>query len=103
MPRVAWRISAGVRAGWAPVPVGSLRIAIVPPVKRITIIVRRLPASRKRLSANEEELSAISPLRARRNSPHRLFGEIFEQRRVAGGYLQRSCHQRVDGKKIERR
>src|SRR5881392_4023104 len=38
IPFVAWRISSAVRLGLAPPPPGSLRIAIVPPVKRITII-----------------------------------------------------------------
>src|SRR6476469_7707823 len=38
MPRVASRISLDVTGGADPAPRASLRIAIVPPVKRITII-----------------------------------------------------------------
>src|SRR5438045_3904382 len=47
IPLVASRISAAVKPGWAPPPPASLRMVMVPPVNRMTIISRRsgaLPA-----------------------------------------------------------
>src|SRR5882762_10802852 len=120
IPFVAWRISAGVRLGFAPSPPGSLRIAIVPPVKRITIIRGWLTAtddyspravggsadgcglqSPRHYRTRQPLFWPISISRAGGDAPHRFVKECVHLLLILARDRHRLRDECVDGEKVK--
>src|SRR5688572_31264473 len=96
MPRVASRISAEVSDGTAPLPPGSLRIAIVPPVKRMTIRCR----APYRRQPESSRFAQISTRESRQPQDH-FIGVRGEPFAVLGRRLNGIGDERVRSEQVE--